>query len=166
MKTKILMLIVLMSCSAALIAQPADKDSKKSDRGQNKEMQMNDHQRGPKNGMSLTDAQRDAFKKSRLEMQKQLQPLRNELGEVKAHQKTLMTADKPDMNNINKNIDKLGSIRVEMAKIMVQHRLDMRAQLTEEQRLLFDTHKGRMMQQHRPQGMGRGRGMQKDHEMN
>jgi len=166
MKTKILMLIVLMSCSAALIAQPADKDSKKSDRGQNKEMQMNDHQRGPKNGMSLTDAQRDAFKKSRLEMQKQLQPLRNELGEVKAHQKTLMTADKPDMNNINKNIDKLGSIRVEMAKIMVQHRLDMRTQLTEEQRLLFDTHKGRMMQQHRPQGMGRGRGMQKDHEMN
>jgi len=166
MKTKILMLVVLMSCSAALIAQTADKDSKKSDRVQNKEMRMNDHQMGPKNGMNLTDAQRDAFTKSRLEMQKQLQPLRNELGEVKAHQKTLMTADKPVMNDINKNIEKMGTLRVEMAKIQVEHRLAMRAQLTDEQRLKFDMHKGKMMQQRGQQGMRHGRGMYNDQAMN
>ena len=166
MKTKILMLVVLMSCSAALIAQPADKDSKKSDRGQNKEMKMNDHQRGPNNGLNLTDAQRDAFKISMLEMQKQLKPLRNELGELKAHQKTLMTAEKPVINDINKNIDKIGTLRVEMAKIQTQHRLDMRAQLTEEQRLKFDMHKGRMMQQRGPEGMRQRRGMQDDRAMN
>jgi Spy/CpxP family protein refolding chaperone len=166
MKTKIIMLVVLMSCSAALIAQPDSKDSKKSFRGQNKEMRMNDHQRGPQNGLNLTDAQKDAFQKSRLEMQKQLQPLRNELGEVKAHQKTLMTADKPDISSINKNIEKLGSIRVEMAKIEAQHRLDMRAQLTDEQRLKFDMHKGRMMQQRGPEGMRQRRGMQEDRSRN
>ena len=166
MKTKILMLVVLMSCSAALIAQPSDKDSTKSFRGQNREMRMNDHQRGPKNGLDLTDAQKEAFKQSMLEMQKKLQPLHNELGEVKAHQKTLMTAGKPDMNEINKNIEKLGTLRVEMAKIQAQQRLDMRAQLTDEQRIKFDTHKGKMMQHRGPQGMRPGRGMHEDHSRN
>ena len=159
MKTKILLLVVLMSFSAVLIAIPADKDSIKSFRGQHREMRMNDDQRGPNNGLNLTDAQKDAFKQSRLEMQKQLQPLKNELGEVKAHQKTLMTADKPDINDINKNIEKMGSLRVEMEKIQAQHRLDMRAQLNEEQLLKFDTHKGEMMLHRGDQGMKQGRGM-------
>ena len=166
MRTKILMLVMLMSCSAVVIAQTADNDSTKSFRGQNREMRMNDHQRGPKNGHYLTDAQRDAFKKSRFEMQKQLQPLKNVLGELKAHQKTLITIDQPDMNDINKNIEKMGSLNVEMAKIMAQHRIDTRAQLTDEQRLMFDMHKGKMMQQHGPQGMRPGRGMHKGNPMN
>lgn len=159
MKTKILLLVVLMSFSAILIAIPADRDSTKSFRGQNREMRMNDHHRDPKNGLNLTDAQKEAFKQSRLEIQKKMQPLENELGEVKAHQKTLITAEKPDMNEINKNIEKMGALRVEMAKIQAQHRLDMRAQLTDEQRIKFDTHKGEMMQHIGPQGMRQGRGM-------
>lgn len=158
MKTKVLMLVVLMSCSAALIAQPADKDSKKSFRGHNREMRMNDHQRGPNNGLNLTDAQRDAFKINMMEMQKQLQPLRNELGELKARQKTLTTAEKPNLNDINKNIEQMGAAKVEMAKIQAKQRLDMRAQLTEEQRLKFDMHKDRMMQHKGPKGMRQGRG--------
>ena len=78
--------------------------------------------------------------------QKQLQPLRNALGEAEAHQKTLVTAEKPDFGAINKNIEKIGGIRVEMAKIQTKNRLDLRAQLTDEQKLKFDLFKHGMRQ--------------------
>lgn len=165
MRTKVLMLVVLMSLTAALIAQPADNDSMQSFRGHAREMRMNENHRGPENGLNLTDAQKEAFKQSRLDLQKQLQPLRNELGEVKAHQKTLMTAEKPDLNNINKNIEKIGDLRVDMAKIMVEHRLNLRAQLTDEQRIKFDNHQERMMHQIGFKGMGQGSGAHGNHQM-
>jgi Spy/CpxP family protein refolding chaperone len=152
MKTKILMLVVLMSTSVLTFAQPADRNSKKSFRGQNPEMRMNE-QRGPGNGLNLTDAQKEAFKQTVLATQKQIQPIRNELGEANARQKTLTTAEKPDLNAINKNIEKIGALKVEMAKIQAKHRLEMRAQLTDEQRLKFDAHKGMRMQDRGQKGM-------------
>lgn len=146
MKAKILVLVVLMGMSSVLIAQPAERGSKKPFRGQNPEMRMNERQRVPGEGLNLTAEQKDAFKKSMLEVQKQLQPIRNELGEAMARQKTLTTAEKPDMGAINKNIEKMGALKTEMAKIQAKHRLEMRAQLTDEQRLKFDMFKGQLMQ--------------------
>lgn len=166
MRTKVVMLVVLMSLTSALIAQPTENDSMKSFRGHVREMRMNNDHRGHADQLNLTDAQKDAFKQGRMGLEKQLQPLRNELGELKAHQKTLMTAEKPDLNDINKNIDKLGDLKVEMAKIQAKHRLELRAQLTDEQRLKFDNHQNRMMNQRGFKGMGQGMGMHEDHRMN
>lgn len=160
MKTKILMLVVLFSMSAVLVAQPVDLGGKKSFRGQDRALLMDKGQRGPANGLNLTDAQKEAFKQSMLAVQKQLQPLRNELGEAQAHQKTLTTAEKPDLNAINKNIEKIGALKIEMAKIQAKHRLEMRSQLTDEQRLKFDHFKGKMMQERGHKGMKHGMGMQ------
>ena len=67
--------------------------------------------------------------------------------------KTLTTAEKPDFAAINKNIDKIGAVRIEMVKIQTKHRLEMRAQLTDEQKLKFDLFKGKMKQGKRPGGM-------------
>lgn len=159
MKAKILMLVVLMSVSAVLVAQPADRSPKKSFRGPGTEMRMKEGQRGPANGLNLTDAQKEAFKQSMLAVQKQLQPIRNELGEAMARQKTLTTAEKPDLKAIEKNLEKIGALKIEMAKIQTKQRLEMRAQLTDEQRLKFDLHKGKMMQDRGPRGMKRGPGM-------
>jgi Spy/CpxP family protein refolding chaperone len=144
MKTKVLMLAVFMGLTTVLVAQPDEKGEGKSRRGSNQEMRMNE-QRGHENGLELTDAQKEAFKQSMLAMQKQLQPIRNELGEARAHQKTLTSVEKPDMSAINKNIEKMGSLQTEMAKIQAKHHLEIRAQLTDEQRLKFDTfkHRGR-----------------------
>jgi len=130
-------------------------------RGQDHKM-MQGERRGPTAGLNLTDTQKDAFKQSMMEMQKQIQPLRNQLGEAEAHQKTLVTAEKPDLSAVNKNIEKIGELRVEMAKIKAKHHLDMRAQLTDEQRLKFDLEKGRMG--HEKAGK-HFRGMKQDHPM-
>jgi Spy/CpxP family protein refolding chaperone len=145
MRTKILMLVVMLGLSAGVMAQLADNGPGKSFRGHDREMRRGNDQTGPKNGLNLTDAQKEAWKQSMMEAQKQIQPLRNELGEAKAHQKTLMTAEKPDMGAINKNIEKIGDIKVEIEKIQAAQRLKMRAQLTDEQLLKIDNQKDRMM---------------------
>jgi len=159
MKAKILSLVLLLGLSVAVFAQKTENGPKNGMRGQDHALMMQDGKRGPGQGLNLTDAQKDAFKQSMMDMHKKIQPLRNELGEAKAHQKTLMTAEKPDVSAINKNLEKIGEIRVEMVKIQVKHRLDMRAQLTDEQRLKFDMMKGKMGHEKGEKGM-RHRGMQ------
>jgi Spy/CpxP family protein refolding chaperone len=136
MRTKIWMVIALMGISAALVAQPIEK-GKDQQRIVERDVRMK-VQKDRAQGLNLTEEQREAFKKSAIELHKQLLPLKNELGELEAHQRTLVTAEKPDMAAISKNIEKIGSIRVEMAKIQVKHRVEMRSRLTDEQRLKFD----------------------------
>ena len=163
MKAKILSIVLLMSLSVAVFAQKTENGPKNSMRGQDHALMMKDGKRGPAEGLNLTDAQKDAFKQSMMAMQKQIQPLRNELGEAEAHQKTLVTTEKPDLAAINKNIDKIGALKIEMAKIKAKHHLEMRAQLTDEQRLKFDLFKGNMMCGNVPRGMKHNRGI---HPMN
>jgi Spy/CpxP family protein refolding chaperone len=155
MKTKVLLFAVCMGLTTLLMAQPKENGSKHPTRGPEHEMRM-EEQGGQGNGLDLTDAQKEAFKQSRIALQKQIQPLRNELGEAEAHQKTLMTAEKPDLAAINKNIEKIGGLKTEMAKIQAKNHLDMRSQLTEEQRLKFDMHRDAMREgkgQKGPKGM-------------
>ena len=162
MKAKILMLVVLMSMSAVLVAQPAGRGSKKPFIERDKVLLMSQGQRGPGEGLNLTVEQKEAFKKSMLEVQKQLQPIRNELGEAEARQKTLTTVEKPDIAAINKNIEKMGTLKVEMTKIQVKHHLEMRAQLTDEQRLKFDLFKHQMKDGKGMKGPRGGKGMGRD----
>ena len=156
MKAKVLMMVCLLSFSVILFAQPNKLEQLKQFRMQKDKMGMQMNQARPMMGLNLTDAQKESFKKSMLELHKQLQPIRNELGEAEARQKTLTTAEKTDMGAINKNLEKIGAIKVEMAKIMTKHRLEMRAQLTDEQRLKFDMFKGKMMQRRGLEGKRQG----------
>jgi len=140
MRTRILMIVLLMGISAVLVAQPegvAPKKAQKQGQGMQKGMQRDRMHQGMQ-ALNLTDAQKESFKKNMLATQKQLLPLRNELGEAEARQRTLNSAEKPDFGAINKNIDKVAGIRAEMAKIQTKNHLEMRAQLTDEQRLKFD----------------------------
>lgn len=157
MKTKILLVIVCLGVSAALFAQPRERESQRPFRGERLEQRKGPE--GPAQALNLTDEQKEAFKQSMLALQKQLQPLRNQLGEAEAHQRTLMTAEKPDLKDINKNIEKIGEIRVEMSKLQAKHRLEMRAQLNDEQRLKFDMFKHHQMKEGKgPKGMKHGPG--------
>ena len=150
MKTKILMLVIFLSMSVVIIAQPVNLGEKKPFR-ENDRVLLDKGRKGPMDGLNLTDIQKESFKQSMMAMQKELKPLRNELGELNAHQKTLVSADQPDFKAINTNLDKIGDLKTEMAKIQVKHHLEMRALLTEEQQLKFDMHKGKMKHNKRDQ---------------
>jgi hypothetical protein len=56
----------------------------------------------------------------------------------------LSTTDKPDMGAINKAIDEIGTLQTQMMKEREDHRQQIRAQLTDAQRVQFDlnTNKG------------------------
>ncbi len=170
MKAKIFMLVMLMSLSAVLIAQPTELVPKKQGMQQKgQEMQKKQafmqkrmaamHQmQGAANGLNLTEAQKASFKEGMIAVQKQLQPLRNQLREAEVHQKTLVTTEKSDLGAINKNIEKIGDLRVQMAKVQAKQHMDMRAQLTDEQRLKFDLFQGQMKNGKGPKGMKHGKG--------
>lgn len=142
MKTKILTTIALMFCAVVLVAQPDQNTGGRFHNRMVPDMPMGERANALR-GLNLTDAQKEAFKQSMLATHKLLQPLRNELGEAEAHQRTLTTAEKADFGAINKNIEKIGAIRIEMAKILTKARLEMRAQLTDEQKLKFDLMKAK-----------------------
>jgi Spy/CpxP family protein refolding chaperone len=150
MKTKLLILVALVGLSFVLIAQnPEGKSALKS--GISVEgMPHSPQQRAPLAFLNLTDAQKEAIKKSSLEMHKKIKPVRNELGEAEAHQRTLMTAEKPDIKAIHRNIERIGELKVEIAKIAAAQRLELRGLLTDEQRMKLD-----MFRERKSSGQGR-----------
>ena len=97
---------------------------------------------------NLTDDQQQKIKDLRLKHIKEVTPLKNELGEKKARMRTLQSADKQDLNAINKNIDEMASLRAQIQKKAAAHRAEVASLLTDEQRVFFNSHKGN--------GMGKG----------
>jgi Spy/CpxP family protein refolding chaperone len=76
--------------------------------------------------------------KLRISHLKDIQGIQNQIGENRAHYKSLMTSENPDMNAINKNIDDRGSLRSQLQKKQAAHIQDIRKLLNDEQRLIFD----------------------------
>lgn len=150
MKTRILSLALFVVMCLTVSAQPQMNRF----RGPQNNMQMNKNRQDMAKALNLTDEQKEAFKKIMLAMHKEILPIRNEIGEAEAHQKTLLSADKPDLSAIDKNIEKIGGLRVEIAKIAMKHHLEMRSLLTDEQKMKFDTWKQGMR---RPIGQGFGK---------
>ena len=103
----------------------------------------NDHSRmGLPN---LTDDQKTKMKDLRLAHMKEVQPLQNQLGELRAKQRTLTTAEKPDMKLINANIDEITKVQSQLMKSQAQMKQQIRALLTDEQRIAFDNKNGKRM---------------------
>jgi Spy/CpxP family protein refolding chaperone len=96
----------------------------------------------------LTEKQQDQMKDLRIEHLKQVKPLRDQIHEHEAHLHTLQTADKVNMAEINKAIEDIGTLRIEIMKLDAVHHQKVRSLLTEEQRLMFDTHQPRHEGQH------------------
>ena len=158
MRTKLFMVIMLMSISSVLFAQTEEVVVKKMHNKQQMGPQK-DKMREAVQGLNLTDVQKESFKAGMIATQKNLQPLKNELGEAEAHQKTLVTAEKTDLAAINKNIEQIGALRIEMAKIQIKNRMEMRAQLNDEQRLKFDNFNPKMRDGKGPKGPKGMKGM-------
>jgi len=99
--------------------------------------------------LDLTETQQEQARSMRVEHLKAMKPYREQLAEKQLKLHTLRTAEKVDSKAINRLIDELGAIRIDMAKKREMHRQEFRALLTEEQRVLLDS---------RPMGGRGGRG--------
>ncbi len=98
--------------------------------------------------LNLTDDQQTKIQALRLELTEKNLPLKNQLGEMSAKMKTLQTGNNQDMKAISKLIDEMSKVQAQIRKNAAEHRIEVRALLTDEQKVLFDAHQGR--------GMGKG----------
>ena len=127
----ILFVSVLLSTSNLFAQHPMDHKAGRGE-GSNKEM----HGGIP----NLTEEQKTKIKDIHLALSKEVQPLRNRLGELKAKQHTLTTSDKPDMIAINANIDEITKVTNQLMKSKAAHHQQIRALLTDEQKVWLDSH--------------------------
>lgn len=163
MRTKILSLVIIavLAISTTAMAQQPQKNEGKQYK---KECMRKPHERhGGEMDRFFTAEQQEKVKAFRIEAAKNEKPLRNELNELKAHQQTLVTADKADMKAIYANIDKMTEVKADMQKIRAKEHQDIRSILTEEQLLKFDEMRGREFGPERcgerPMGNNKGKGM-------
>ncbi len=123
-----IMLVSMMFLSANTFAQPGKGDCK-GHKGKGIENAIPD----------LTDQQKSDIQKIRIKYDKKVLPITNELRESRAHLKTLQTAENPDKAAIDKQIEKIGKLRTDMIKLREEQRQEVRALLTDDQKVVFDT---------------------------
>lgn len=87
----------------------------------------------------ITEKQIEQIKDLKTKHMKEVLPLRNQIGEKKAHLQTISTGDKVDLDKVNKTIEEISSIKLSMAKMRAAHKQQIRQVLTEDQRVVFDS---------------------------
>ena len=94
--------------------------------------------------LELTDIQKDQVKKTHLQHAEKVIELRNLLGEKEANLRTISSAKKVDMGDINDVIEEIGALRIKVMKNKESLKQSFRKILTDDQRIMFDLHSQRM----------------------
>jgi len=144
-RTTVIMLALLLVAGFSVNAQRGRVGQRGA--GMYGQGDMNAGRGGVCYGLNLSDEQQQQIDDLRVKHFKEVQPLRDEMFELKARQRTLMNAVKPDVKAINDKLDKISDIQNKLAKLRVDHRLKVRNILTDEQVVLM---------QSRSYGNGRG----------
>jgi Spy/CpxP family protein refolding chaperone len=87
----------------------------------------------------ITEDQTKKMDDVRMKHMKQVIPIKSMLKEKKARINTLMVAEKPDMAAINAAVDEMTNLDAQLLKLKVQCKQDIRALLTDNQKVLFDS---------------------------
>jgi len=124
--------------------------------------------------LKLTPEQREQGKTIKLKFIKELTPIKNELKVKMATLEALSTGDNVDVKAVNKLLEEIGKLKVEIAKKQFAQKQAFRNILTEDQKILFDAnphkehfkgrkHDGKMQGKAR-QGMRNPEMMKKMHQ--
>jgi len=143
-------LIVALIVPVALIfaQQQMQRERAPQQRHQGQRMEMHGTM-----GLDLSEAQQEKIKELHLKTQKEAIQPNNQLNENRAKMRTLSTADKPDMKAINSLIDESAKVQADLQKMRAANHQEVRAMLTDEQRIIFDSNPRRdQMMRHRTQG--------------
>jgi len=88
-------------------------------------------------GIALSDQQKEQVKATKIEFAKATKDLKNELNELRARKKTLMSAEEPDMKAIYANIDKAADLKNQLRKEQITMKLDVKSVLTDDQKVMM-----------------------------
>ncbi len=136
----LLLVIFLTSASLNLMAQDEQERPRRQRQGAmasaDKRLKIPD----------LTEAQSEQIKKIHVKTQQQTLPIKNAMREKRARLTTLSTAEKANMNEINKVVEEIGDLQTQIMKHRQTARQEIRGLLNDEQRVFFDSH---MQRSHR-----------------
>jgi len=93
--------------------------------------------------MLLNADEKAALKATHTKMLKQQQPYKNEMNELRAQLKTVCTGKEVDLKKADRLIDQQATARLEMAKIRASYKSELRSQLSDEQKAMWDSKRGR-----------------------
>ena len=88
--------------------------------------------------LDLTTEQEEAMKNLRTENYKTMQPLKNQMVELKARERTLMSEETVDLKAVNKVIDDQTDLINKMRKIQASHKVEVKEILTDEQEMKLE----------------------------
>ena len=91
--------------------------------------------------MNFTAEQQEQLKTLRVEQMKSMTQFRNKLGEFNAKMKTITSSDDVNLKDVDKLLDEMGKVKLEMAKDKLSHQMSVRAMLTDEQKVMMDMHR-------------------------
>jgi len=94
-------------------------------------------------GLNLSEEQVGKMEEFRTKHLKEMLPIRNEMQEKRAHLRTLTTAENLNQKEIDKVVDEIANLTSKQMKLKIAHQQQVRASLTEDQRVLFDSRTGR-----------------------
>lgn len=89
---------------------------------------------------NLTDDQKAKIKEIKTSHLTITNNLKNQLSEKKAHLKTITSTNNPNQTEIDATIDQITTLQNKMMKNNIGMRLEIRSQLTDEQKVYFDSH--------------------------
>jgi len=139
-------LLCLFALSSWAIASPGDDHRPMHEHGHghgtHMGMGMGAHGGGHMFGApwmaTLTPEQRAKIDALHLQLAKKQAPLEAKKHALKVELKLLILTDKPDRKAIDKKIDELVTVKSRFMRNKIGHKIDMRALLTDEQRVSFD----------------------------
>jgi len=120
--------------AGSVFAQPGPGPEHKGPRGH---MEMMEGRQFA--GLQLTDEQRNQMADLRLELQKQMEPLKAKMAALRSDMKLLMIADTPDMQKIEAKSNEINKLQGQIMLLQIKHKVKVRSLLTPEQKKKFDS---------------------------
>ncbi|MBV6644761.1 MAG: periplasmic heavy metal sensor [Cyclobacteriaceae bacterium] len=136
MKKLFLTTMMSMMMAAIVIAQPPRQGNEKGPRDRQQMAEI----------LELTDGQKEQFESLRLAHKKATKADRDQLKLKETELSILITADSPDKKAISAQVDEISVIRSRLFESKTMHRLELRALLTDAQKIQFDQMKDRKRQ--------------------
>lgn len=88
----------------------------------------------------LTEEQEGKLRQMKLEFREKVKPLENQLNEKRAKLRTLTSEKEVDRKQVEILVEEMGAISTQIDKIEINHRLDVKSILTEEQQMHLERH--------------------------
>ncbi len=89
-------------------------------------------------GLQLSEEQKAKMADLRLEMQKEIAPLKAKLQTLRTDLKLMLVSDNPNMGKIEAKQRQIAEVQSQIAMARIRHQLEVRKLLTPEQRKKFD----------------------------